>query len=102
MLTGVMMPGPVFAALVMHQTHPAIALRLRRASGHLAHVVAMLASGSSCLALAQQLQAVEKAIGSAKKALIRDHINHCLQHTGRGRRPARKLIDEFRDIAKYL
>jgi len=87
----------------MHQTHPEISKRLRRASGHLEHVVEMLAKGSSCLELAQQLQAVEKAIGSAKKALIRDHIDHCLQESGDGKtRPARKLINEFRDIAKYL
>jgi len=88
----------------MHPTHPEIARRLRRANGHLEHVLEMLANGSSCIDVAQQLQAVEKAIGSAKKALIRDHIDHCLQESGNGKpRPAtRKLIDEFRDVAKYL
>jgi DNA-binding FrmR family transcriptional regulator len=88
----------------MHQTHPEISKRLPRATGHLEHVVEMLAKGSSCIELAQQLQAVEKAVGSAKKALIRDHIDHCLQESGNGKaKPAnKKLVDEFRDIAKYL
>ena len=51
----------------MHQTHPEISKRLPRATGHLEHVVEMLAKGSSCIELAQQLQAVEKAVGSAKR-----------------------------------
>jgi DNA-binding FrmR family transcriptional regulator len=88
----------------MHQTHPAIAKRLRRAKGHLEHVIEMLAQGRSCIELAQQLQAVEKAIDNAKKALIHDHIDHCLQATVGGPVPAhtRKLVAEFRDVAKYL
>ena len=88
---------------LMHQTHPQISKRLRRATGHLEHVVELLAKGTPCLELAQQLQAVEKAIGSAKKALIHDHIDHCLRESGSGKtRPGRKLIEEFRDVAKYL
>ena len=54
--------------------------------------------------LAQQLQAVEKAIDNAKKALIHDHIDHCLLETvgDDGTPKTKKLIAEFRDVAKYL
>ena len=88
----------------MHQNHPAIAKRLRRAKGHLEHIIEMLAEGRSCVELAQQLQAVEKAIDSAKKTLIHDHIDHCLQETVGAREAAqtKKLVAEFREVAKYL
>jgi DNA-binding FrmR family transcriptional regulator len=88
----------------MHATHPQISKRLRRANGHLEHIIEMLAEGRSCMEVAQQLQAVEKAIDNAKKALIQDHIDHCLQETVGGDRSVqtKKLITEFRDIAKYL
>ncbi|MGH8461156.1 MAG: metal-sensing transcriptional repressor [Stenotrophobium sp.] len=88
----------------MHGTHPEIAKRLRRADGHLQHIIEMLAEGRSCMELAQQLQAVEKAVGNVKKALIHDHIDHCLQDSTGGKRTVqtRKLIAEFRDVAKYL
>lgn len=88
----------------MHQTHPEIAKRLRRANGHLERIIEMLAEGRSCMELAQQLQAVEKAIDNAKKALIHDHIDHCLLETvgDDGTPKTKKLIAEFRDVAKYL
>ncbi|WP_373419984.1 metal-sensing transcriptional repressor, partial [Herbaspirillum sp. RV1423] len=40
----------------------------------------MLETERSCLEIAQQLQAVESAVGNAKKALVHDHIEHCLEH----------------------
>ena len=62
----------------LHETHPAIVKRLRRAEGHLRSIVDMIASGRSCRDIAQQLHAVEKAIANAKRTLIHDHIDHCL------------------------
>jgi DNA-binding FrmR family transcriptional regulator len=49
------------------------------------------------------LQAVESAIENAKKALIHDHIGHCLDRSlktpsARGR----VALREFKLIAKYL
>lgn len=38
----------------------------------------MIAAGRSCLDLAQQLHAVEKAISQARKTLIQDHLDLCL------------------------
>lgn len=87
----------------LHQTHPDIAKRLKRAEGHLRGIIEMLAAGRSCLDLAQQLHAVEKAVGQAKKTLIQDHIDHCLE-SAVGLPPAqqRRSMDEFKEITKYL
>jgi DNA-binding FrmR family transcriptional regulator len=56
--------------------HSAIARRLKRANGHLETIVEMIEQGRPCAHIAQQLQAVESAIESAKKALIHDHLSH--------------------------
>lgn len=89
--------------MIRHSTHPSIIKRLRRAEGHLRTTVAMLEQGRSCLELAQQLHAVERAISAAKKALIHDHIDHCLEAAGYSpSKPSRGTLDEFKRISRYL
>lgn len=61
-----------------HASHPAVATRLKRAEGHLRRVIGMIEEGRPCLDLATQLHAVERAVAEAKRALIHDHIDHCL------------------------
>lgn len=86
-----------------HASHPEIVKRLRRAEGHLRSVVAMIEGGKPCLDVAQQLQAVEKAIAQAKRRLIHDHLDHCLEDAvGPLPRERRGSVDEFKEIAKYL
>jgi DNA-binding FrmR family transcriptional regulator len=86
-----------------HESHPDIAKRLKRAQGHLKSIIEMLETERGCLEIAQQLQAVEKAITNAKKALIHDHIDHCLQHTvSNESSSSEKAILEFKEITKYL
>lgn len=86
-----------------HPSHPQILNRLRRADGHLHNVVSMLEQGKPCLDVAQQLQAVEKAIGAAKRALIHDHLDHCLGAvTSKLPRAHLAQISEFKAITKYL
>ena len=63
----------------IHASHPAIVSRLKRAEGHLRSVIAMIEAGRPCVDIAQQLQAVEKAVAGAKRTLIHDHIDHCLE-----------------------
>lgn len=87
----------------LHQTHPAIVKRLRRADGHLRGIIDMIEAGRPCLDVTQQLHAVEKAIAQAKKTLIQDHLDHCLEEVvGPLARDRRRSIDEFKEIAKYL
>ena len=65
-----------------HASHPGIVKRLKRADGHLRHVIAMIEGGQPCTDIAVQLQAVEKAVTAAKRTLIHDHIDHCLDAEG--------------------
>jgi DNA-binding FrmR family transcriptional regulator len=86
-----------------HHSHEAVRKRLQRASGHLTNVIAMLDDERSCVDIAQQLHAVERAIGAAKKQLIHDHLGHCMDHAVEKRNePVHHVLDEFREIAKYL
>ena len=87
----------------LHQSHPDIVKRLRRADGHLRNVIEMIEAQRPCLDIAQQLHAVEKALAAAKKTLIHDHLDHCLERAvGPVSRAARAPIDEFKEITKYL
>ena len=89
--------------LHIHEPHPAIVKRLKRADGHLKSVIEMIEAGRSCLDIAQQLHAVEKAVCQAKKTLIQDHLDHCLEDVvGPLAKEQRRSIDEFKAIAKYL
>ncbi|MAM11017.1 MULTISPECIES: metal-sensing transcriptional repressor [Hyphomicrobiales] len=86
-----------------HRTHTAIVKRLKRADGHLRGIVEMIEAGRPCLDIAQQLYAVEKAIAQAKRTLIQDHLDHCLEDVvGTLSKNDRRSIDEFKDITKYL
>jgi uncharacterized protein len=86
-----------------HTSHPEIIKRLKRAEGHLKSIITMLEAGRNCLEIAQQLQAVESALGSAKKTLVHDHIDHCLEQAVRdNHQSADDTIREFKAITKYL
>jgi len=87
----------------MHTSHPDIIKRLKRAEGHLRSIITMLEEERSCLEIAQQLQAVESAVTNAKKTLVHDHIEHCLEHAVReGAQSADDTLREFKAITKYL
>lgn len=91
------------AASNVHGTHPEIVKRLKRAAGHLNTIIEMIERERSCLDIAQQLQAVEKAINAAKKTLIHDHIDNCLENAiGPVAKSARASTEEFKEITKYL
>lgn len=86
-----------------HESHPDIIKRLKRAEGHLRSLVGMIEAGRPCLDLAQQLHAVENAIGNAKRELIQDHIDHCLEDSVQGGgKSAKTALAEFKALAKYL
>ncbi len=86
-----------------HLSHPAIIKRLKRADGHLRGIIEMIEAGRPCADIAQQLHAVEKAVGEAKKTLIRDHLDHCLGHAIETLPDAqRDAVAAFRDITRYL
>ena len=86
---------------MQHAGHPAIVKRLKRAEGHLRATIEMFGDGRGCLDLAQQLHAVESAVSNAKRELIHDHIERCLNEpesalNGKG------ALKELKAITKYL
>ena len=63
----------------------------------------MIESERTCMDIAQQLHAVEKAVGAAKKLIIYDHLDHCLEGiVGSGPVDMHVSLAEFKDITKYL
>ena len=80
--------------------HPEVVKRLKRAHGHLQKVMEMIEDGRSCVEVAQQLHAVEKAIGQAKKVFIHDHVDHCLESSVDGRGARGDVIAEFKAMSK--
>ncbi|MQQ99430.1 metal-sensing transcriptional repressor [Glaciimonas soli] len=86
-----------------HESHTNIVLRLKRAEGHLRSTIAMIEAGRNCVELAQQLHAIEKAITNAKKALIHDHVDHCLEaQMDSDANTSKAALAEFKEISKYL
>jgi uncharacterized protein len=83
-----------------HASHPAIAARLKRAEGHLRRVIGMIEEGRPCVDLATQLHAVERAVAEAKRALIHDHIDHCL--TGETVGNGTQDLAEIKALTKLL
>ncbi|KPB41252.1 NreA [Pseudomonas savastanoi pv. phaseolicola] len=66
-------------------------------------IITMIEEGRECVDIAQQLHAVEKAVCQAKRTLIQDHIDHCLENTlGSSARGERAPLEAFKQITKYL
>ena len=86
-----------------HASHPEILTRLKRAEGHLRSIITMIAEERPCLDIAQQLHAVEAAVANAKKQLIHDHIEHCLDDAmSEGTLDSVGALRELKTLAKYL
>ena len=85
---------------MLHDSHSDVVRRLRRVIGQLNAIVSMIETEKPCADIAMQLQAAEKGVVQAKKTLIHDHIDHCLE-SGLSKTP-RSMLKEFKDISKYL
>lgn len=85
-----------------HRSHADVVKRLKRADGHLRKVVRMIEDAQPCADVAQQLQAIESALRSAKQVYIRDHIDHCMDDHVRAGDAGAAVLAEFKQITKYL
>ncbi|WMS43807.1 metal-sensing transcriptional repressor [Acuticoccus sp. MNP-M23] len=86
-----------------HTSHPLVIKRLKRAHGHLAAVVGMIEAERPCVDIAQQLHAVEKALSRARRVLIEDHIDNCLDAAVRSSGEGQGAdLAEFKAITRYL
>lgn len=86
----------------IHGSHPDLIKRLKRATGHLQNVIEMMEHGRGCAEIAQQLHAVERAVGATKKLLIHDHLDHCISGAAHSPEDLARATAEFKDITKYL
>lgn len=87
----------------LHESHTEVVNRLKRAAGHLQTIIGMIESDRDCLDVAQQMQAVIKALEGAKSVLIHDHVEHCLEAAmGPTTREQRATIEQFKKITRYL
>ena len=74
--------------------------RLRRAEGHLRSIIGMIEIQRPYLDVAQ---IARDRKGQAKKTLIHDHIENCLERAvGPFARKDRRPLEEFKAITKYL
>lgn len=86
-----------------HASHTEIQMRLKRASGHLTKVIAMIEAGEACEKVAQQLQAVTSALVTAKRQYVTDHIENCLDvQEGMTSRDIADQLKELKAMTKYL
>jgi DNA-binding FrmR family transcriptional regulator len=86
-----------------HHAHPDVIKRLKRANGHLETIIEMIEEGRPLGQVAQQLEAVERAIENAKKALIHDYIAQSLERVAEDPTPkGRAALRQLKVIAKYL
>ena len=86
-----------------HASHPNIIAKLKQAQGQIGSIVNMMTEGRSCMELAQQLQAAESIVHLAKRALIQDHMEHCIADAAsEGGKAAQQAMVEFKTLSKYL
>ncbi|MBV9627745.1 MAG: metal-sensing transcriptional repressor [Xanthobacteraceae bacterium] len=86
-----------------HHKHPDVIKRLKRADGHLQTIIEMIGEGGPYPQLAQQLEAVERAIENAKKALIHEHIDQCLDRAvAEPGAKSRAAVRQLKLVARYL
>ncbi len=86
-----------------HAASPDLLNRLRRAHGHLAKIIDMVAEGRDGLTIAQQMQAVVAALEKTKTLLVTDHIEHHLEDViGPLPSEVRAELAKLGEFAKYL
>ena len=61
-----------------HTQTKAVINRLSRAIGHLNSVKRMVEAGRDCTEVLMQLAAVQSALSSTAKVILKDHIEHCI------------------------
>ena len=61
-----------------HSQTKAVVNRLSRAIGHLEAIRKMVEDGRDCSEVLIQLAAVQSALGSASRVILKDHIEHCI------------------------
>lgn len=86
-----------------HAASPDLLNRLKRAQGHLAKIIEMVAEGRDGVVIAQQMRAVVAALDKTRTLIVSDHIEHHLEEiVGPLSADARHDLARLADLAKYL
>lgn len=73
--------------------------RLRRVEGQIRGIQRMIEEDRYCADILGQLSAVQEALRSAGRELIRNHLKHCARHAFRaGGEQAETMCDELVDL----
>jgi len=89
--------------MTQHASDSEVRRGLTQARGHIDTILSMLTDERSCMDLAQQLQAVENTVRKVKRALVQDHMEHCIADAAaHGGMTAQQALREFKAMAKYL
>lgn len=88
----------------IHESHVQTVKRPKRAEDHLGHVIESFDDGRSCLELAQQVNATEKAITKAKRTLLDDYVDTCFHVAANSgsSKPTKNVSAGVAPIARYL
>lgn len=75
--------------------------RLSRVIGHLEYIKRMIENDEDCAAVLMQISATKSALNGLGKAIINEHISHCITHAVE--EGDMEAIEEFKKaIHKYL
>ena len=82
----------------IHKNQKQVANRLARVEGQVRGVRQMVLEGRDCSEVLLQIAAVRKALDSAAKVVLKDHLEHCLIHSVENH----KSEDFMKDLQKAL
>lgn len=75
--------------------------RISRIIGHLEHIKQMMENDEDCSDVLVQISAVRSALNGLGKAIINEHITHCITHAIEDGDSSE--VDEFKDaITRFL
>ena len=75
--------------------------RISRIIGHLEHIKKMMENDEDCSDVLVQISAVRSALNGLGKAIIKEHMTHCITHAIEDGDSS--AVEEFKDaIARYL
>lgn len=75
--------------------------RISRIIGHLEHIKKMMENDEDCSDVLVQISAVRSALNGLGKAIIKEHMTHCITHAIEDGDSS--AVEEFKEaIARYL
>jgi CsoR family transcriptional regulator, copper-sensing transcriptional repressor len=72
------------------------AVRLSRIEGQVRGIARMITADRYCIDVVNQVEAVKAALGKVQDEILRDHIEHCVEHaivSGNARDQRRKVAE---------